>query len=383
LKEPTRGEASREPHTSCGGESRGDDRSRGIARKLLAALRIEPTDDIHEAYRFLEDVQLDGRPVVVAKWPSTRYHIYWPSWVKRPVTLVLNQLSLLVQLVRGLAQSRVVIVREYTNFAMALVAPFLWPWRNRIIFNVNDNLAPQLSALSRGSLHLMRRCGFRFMLLDGAHVQHELEARLGAMHLLTPYFSVTDRRDPVAARNRQSSPFRVGFVGYFRPDKGGVDALAEAIRALQQLPDLEVALGYWNRAQAEQLPADVREALVLHETLRYPDYLSFLSSCDAIVVLATPAYLLRHSGVLVDSVSRGTPVLCPDYPLLAFQALQPVRVGATYATLEELPARVQEVKAGYGELVRNFDEYFRVRSPRSVGVQLARQWKQDFRTRAA
>lgn len=372
MKEPTRGEASREPHTS-----------RGIARKLLAALRIEPTDDIHEAYRFLEDVQLDGKPVVVAKWPSTRYHIYWPRWVKRPVTLVFNQLSLLVQLARGLAQRRVVIVREYTNFAMALVAPFLWPWRNRIIFNVNDNLAPQLSALSRGSLHLMRRCGFRFMLLDGAHVQHELEARLGAMHLLTPYFSVTDRRDPVAARNRQRSPFRVGFVGYFRPDKGGVDALAEAIRALQQLPDVEVALGYWNRAQAEQLPADVREALVLHETLRYPDYLAFLSSCDAIVVLATPAYLLRHSGVLVDSVSRGTPVLCPDYPLLAFQALQPVRVGATYATLEELPARVQEVKAGYGELVRNFDEYFRVRSPRSVGVQLARQWKQDFRTRAA
>ena len=357
--------------------------SRGLARRLLSALRIVPTDDIHEAYRFLEDVQLDGKPVAVAKWPSTRYHIYWPNWVKRPVTLVYNQLALLVQLARGLAQGRVVIVREYTNFAMALVAPVLWPWRNRIIFNVNDNLAPQLSALSRGSLHLMRRCGFRFMLLDGAHVQHELEARLGAMHLLTPYFSVTDRRDRSAARTHQRSRFRVGFVGYFRPDKGGVDALADAIRALQQLPDVEVALGYWNRAQAEQLPADVRDELVLHETLRYPDYLAFLSSCDAIIVLATPAYLLRHSGVLVDSVSRGTPVLCPEYPLLAFQALQPVPVGATYATLDELPKRVQEVKTRYRELKGNFDEYFRVRSPRSVGVQLARQWNQDFRTRAA
>ena len=129
--------------------------SRSLVRKLLKALRIEPTDDIHEAYRFLDDVQLDGKRVVVAKWPSTRYHIYWPNWLKRPVTLVYNQLSLLVQLARGLAQGRVVIVREYTNFAMALVAPLIWPWRNRIIFNVNDNLAPQLSALSRASLRVM------------------------------------------------------------------------------------------------------------------------------------------------------------------------------------------------------------------------------------
>lgn len=355
---------------------------RGLARKLLAALRIEPTDDIHEAYRFLEGVRLAGKPVLVAKWPSTRYHIYWPMWLKRPVTLVFNHLALLVQLARGLAQGRVVIVREYTNFAMALAAPLLWPWRRRIIFNVNDNFAPQIGRLSRASLELLRRWGFRMMLLDGARVQPELEQRLGTLRLLTPYFSVPDRREATMAREHRRA-FRVGFVGYFRPDKGGVEALAEAIRALQRLPDVEVALGYWNRGQAEQLPDDVREKLLLRSTLRYADYLAFLAACDAIVVLATPAYRLRHSGVLVDSVSRGTPVLCPDYPLLAYQALHPVPVGATYGTLEELPARVQELKARRGELARNFEEYFRVRSPRSVSEQLARQWEQEARASAA
>ncbi|MGE5526762.1 MAG: hypothetical protein ACM3SS_23840 [Rhodospirillaceae bacterium] len=356
--------------------------SRGLGRTLLSMLRIVPTDDIHEAYRFLEHVRLDGKPVLVAKWPSTRYHIYWPNWLKRPATLVYNQMSLLVQIVRGLAQSRVVIVREYTNFAMALVAPLLWPFRNRIIFNVNDNLAPQLNLLSRASLQLMRRWGFHIMLLDGAHVQRDLEARLGTMRLLTPYFSVPDRREHSAAREPRNR-FRVGFVGYFRPDKGGVQTLAGAIRELQQLPDLEVALGYWNRGQVEQLPDDIRATLVLRDTLHYQDYLAFLSACDAIVVLATPAYLMRHSGVLVDSVSRGTPVLCPDYPLLAFQVLQPVPVGVTYSALDELPQRVQEVRARHTELKRNFEEYFRVRSANSVSAQLARQWVEYARPRAA
>lgn len=356
--------------------------SRRLMRRLLSLLRIEPTDDIHEAYRFLENMRLGGKPVLVAKWPSTHYHIYWPNWLKRPVTLVLNHLALLVQLARGLAGGRVVIVREYTNFAMALAAPLLWPWRCRIIFNVNDNFAPQIGMLSRASLQLLRRWGFRMMLLDGAQVQPALEQRLGAMHLLTPYFSVPDRRERAAARPARRC-FRVGFVGYFRPDKGGVHALAQAIRALQALPNVQVALGYWNRAQADQLPRDVRDKLELRETLRYGDYLGFLADCDAIVVLATPAYLMRHSGVLVDSVSRGTPVLCPDYPLLAFQALHPVPVGATYGALEELPARVQELRLRRDELARNFEEYFRVRSPRSVGAQLERQWRHATMASAA
>jgi hypothetical protein len=349
-------------------------RNDGWRRRALALLRIAPTDDIHEAYRFLEETELDGKPVLVAKWPTTRYHIYWPRWLKRPVTLVFNHLALLGQIARGLAQGRVVIVREYTNLSMALSAPLLLPWRDRIILNVNDNFAPQIGAVSRASTRLLQRWGFRLMLLDGAHVERDLVARLGEMRLLTPYFSVRDRRER-AAGGGGARRFRVGFVGYFRPDKGGVHALADAIRALQRLPDVEVALGYWNRGQVDELPDDVKARLVLRETLRYPDYLAFLATCDAIVVLATPAYLLRHSGVLVDSVSRGTPVLCPDYPLLAFQALHPVPVGATYGALEELPLRVQEVKARHAELTRNFEEYFRVRSPERVREQLALQWQ--------
>lgn len=342
-------------------------------RGLLAALRIEPTDDMHEPYRFLADVRLEGRPIVLATWPSTRYNLYWPNALKRPVTLIVNHLALLVTAARGLAGGHVVILREFTNGGMACLALPLWPWRRRLLLNVNDNLTPAVGAFSRLARAFVRRLGYTWLLLDGAEVRDELVRRLGPMALLTPYFVVPDRR-PARAPRRADAPFRVGFVGYFRRDKGGVAALASAIRAVQRLPGVDVALGCWSRAQAEHLPADVRRALRVCDTLRYPDYLAFLDGCDAVVLLATPAYALRHSGVLVDAVSRGTPVLCRDYPLLACQALRPVPVGVTYRGFDDLPARVLEVQARRHEFAANFERYFRERALCVVQAVLEREW---------
>lgn len=339
----------------------------------MAALRIERTQDMHEPYRFLREARLGAKRVVVASWPSTRYNIYWPMVIKRPVTQLVDHLAVVIQTLCAIARGRFVIVREYSNMPMACVALLLWPWRRRILLNVNDNFAPHAGRVSRMACQFLRRLGFTFMLLDGARVREEIMRRIGPMSLVTPNFSVPDRRAAKAAR-AAGSAFRVGFVGYFRRDKGGMTSLTDALRELQRLNGVEVALGYWNRAQAESLPPDVRAGLILCETLSYPRYLEFLDSCDVVVLLATPAYVLRHSGVLVDCVSRGTPVLCRDYPLLAFQALHPVPVGAVYRTLDELPARVVQVRARHAELLENFNAYFRERAAARVLADLERQW---------
>lgn len=343
-------------------------------RWLLSALRIEPTDDMHEPYRFLEDVRHRGRAVTVATWPSTRYNIYWPNRLKRPVTLVANHLALLFIAWRGLARGEAVILREFTNGGLASIAPLLWPWRRRLLLNVNDNFSPAVGVIGRLARALLLRLRFTFLLLDGDAVAARLERAYGPLKLVTPYFAVPDRR-PLRPPRPADRPFRVGFVGYFRRDKGGVDLLAAALRSIQRLPGVEVALGYWNREQAEQLPADVRRTLALCDTLRYPSYLAFLDSCDVVVLLATPAYELRHSGVLVDCASRGTPVLCRDYPLLASQALRPVPVGMTYADIDELPARVAALRERYDDFVTRFDPYLQQRATSLVRQTLERDWE--------
>lgn len=351
---------------------------------MLRGLGIERTSDIHQAYHFLEGVELDGRRVKVAKWPTTHYHIYWPNWLKKPATLLFNHLALLVQIYAGAAQGRVVIVREFTNWLFILLLPLIFPFRRRIVLNVNDNLAPDLSALSKACFNLLQRADFPVLLLDGEQVRRSLGERYAGLRLLTPYFAVPDRRGRRSARGDDRAAFTVGFVGYFRRDKGGVEALTEAIAALAGEEGVAVALGYWNRAQVEALPPELRERVALHDTFDYADYQRYLRSCDVIVVLAAEAfYQLRHSGVLVDTISCGTLALCPAYPLFRYQVLHPVPVGATYEKLEDLPARVRALRKDRARLQANFDRYFRLRTPAAVSAQMDEEWRAMRRPRGS
>jgi hypothetical protein len=350
---------------------------RSLGGRLLALAGIIPTDDIHSAYAFLETLVLGNSPVTVAKWPSTRYHVYWPNWLKRPLTLAYNHLALAAQIARGALAGRVVIVREFNNVLLLLLLPLIWPLRSQLLLNINDNLAPENSRVSRLSLVVLRRLGFRMLLLDGEAVPAGLLRKHAPIRLLTPYFAVSDRRRS-ARPHGLDGKLVVGFVGYFRRDKGGLEALVEAVRKLRSVPGVMMALGYWNREQVEALPADVKESVLLRETLRHEDYSEFLYSCDAVVVLASESYRLRHSGILVDTLSRGTLAICPAFPLLSCQALRPVPVGATYGSLADLPEAVKAVQENRARLLRNFDEYLRRRSCRSVSVQLAAQWERGL-----
>jgi len=350
-------------------------KSAALRAKVLRRLGIERTSDIHQAYSFLETVELEGRRVKIAKWPTTRYHIYWPGWIKKPVTLLANHVALLAQILAGAAQGRVVIVREFTNWLFVLLVPFIFPLRRRVILNINDNLAPRLSGVSKVCFDVLRRLDFPVLLLDGGNVARALCERTGDMRLLTPYFAVPDRRAGRATRGDPQRGFTVGFVGYFRHDKGGIEVLSEAVRRLVAEPGIATAVGYWNRDQIDALPGDVRERVILRDTFDRVQYFDYLRSCHVIVVLAAEEfYQLRHSGVLVDAISCGTLALCPAFPLFRYQVLHPVPVGATYDSLSDLPLRVRALRDDYQRLQGNFDRYFRLRAPEAVGAQMAEAW---------
>jgi hypothetical protein len=342
-------------------------------KQLLASVGIVPTSDIHSAYGFLDTLELEGVPVMVAKWPSTRYHVYWPNWLRRPATLAYNHASLAVQIVRGVVAGRIVVVREFNNSLFLLLLPLILPLRKRLILNINDNLAADMRRLSRVSFAILRNLGFRVLLLDGEAVTEDLQRQHPGMRLLAPYFAVSDRR---RQQRLERNEFVVGFVGYFRRDKGGIEALAQAIREVRKVEGVIVALGYWNREQIEALPADVKGAARLRDTMDPTDYSEFLYSCDAVVILASEAYRMRHSGILVDTLSRGTLAICPSLPLLGYQVLQPAPVGATYSTLAELPEAISAVRAQRSRLLGNFDEYLSRRSWNAVSGDLEAQWRQ-------
>jgi glycosyltransferase involved in cell wall biosynthesis len=348
-----------------------------LVNRILALVRIIPSPDPHAVYGFLEDLHLDGRPVLVTKSPSAQYDIYWPTWLKRPVALAFDHLALAWRIVAGALSGRVVIVREFNNHFFLPLLPLAWVFRSRLILNVNENL-PQGpgQAYRRVLIGTLARLGVRMMLLDGKEVRGDLEADYPPIRLLTPYFGITDRRRPLPAEPAPDDrAFVVGFVGYFRRDKGGLEALANAIRLLNAEAGIKVALGYWNKPQIDSLPEDVKESVRMTSTHRYDDYSDFIHSCDALVVMAAPTgYNLRHSGILVDALSRGVPAICPNHTLLRFQATAPVPVGVTYADLADLPQAVKSARARRAELRSNFDAYFAARATAAVELELAGDW---------
>jgi hypothetical protein len=332
-------------------------------------LRMQPIRDIHAVYDFLDHVQVDGLPVTVLSWPSTRFHIFWPRLLKKLVP-VINHLAMLYALLRA-KRDRVIVVREFDNLWFLLVSPAFWLLRSRMVLNVNQNFSCPLG-LGAGAraLGILTRMGFRFMWLDAAAALPDIRAHYPRLRVCTPLFPVQRRR--TASRNAQrGEKFTVGLVGYFREDKGGVAKAVALAHTLSRIPGVQVAAGFWNDAQREQFCADAAPHIATCSTYETADYHRFLDRCHAVVVLAErDAYYYRHSGILMDCIAHGALPICPSYPLLESIITRPEPVGATYGDGEKLRCVVMRVLAQYHRLRGNLAAHASARTPDHVSAAL-------------
>jgi hypothetical protein len=324
------------------------------------------------------ELKLFGRAVVIASWPTTRYHIYWPLWLKKPVSVVVNHLAILVVALKGCVYGSIVIVREFMVLPFVPVALLLYPWRKRIILNLNDVFAQKGGALRDGAFRALSRMGYRMMLLDGANVEKELLTRKALERVLVPRFGAHDRRvDYAENRSAGGTSFRVGLVGDFRGEKGGRTALLDILEKLSYQPELDVAVGYWDEKILSAIPATLVGRLTIVNTFEFDNYLRFLASCNVVITHAGDAYRYRHSGVIMDAVSLGVIVVCPNYPVLRSQIETPVEVGITYSSLDDIPDAVNAALKMQPILTANFDRYLRERGPEWVSSDLERVWDGD------
>jgi hypothetical protein len=352
-------------------------------RRWQRWLRIEPIADIHAAYDFFRDVTVHGHPLHVVSWPSTRHHIYWPRAL-RVLLPPLNHLAMLLGALRA-PKDAVLLVREFDNLWLLLLAPAFWPLRRRMVLNINHNFRrPPGRGLAGWALRAVARLGFRMLWLDGAAALPDVRPSCPRLEVATPWFPVSALRPHAHPAPRTAADMLVGIVGYFREDKGGLDKLLDVTRELHAVPGVRVAVGFWNESQRLRFTAAADAGIATCSTFAARDYHAFLARCDALVILAeADAYYYRHSGILMDTIGHGTIPICPAYPLLTSIVTQPAAVGAVYGSPEDLSAVVQRVIAQRDRLAANFRLHARARNCAQVGAALEALLRAEPRGRSS
>lgn len=345
-------------------------------------LRVEAIPDIHGVYEFFGQVRVGGMPLRVLSWPSTRFHVFWPRPLKKLLPLI-NHLAMLLAL-RRVKRGQAVLVREFDNLWFLLLAPAFWFFRRRLVLNVNQNFSRPLGAGGRArALKLLARLGFRLLWLDGAAALPDIRPHFPRVAVCTPLFPVPEGRC-AAPDGRNAGSFTVGVVGYFREDKGGVAKAVAVARELSTIPGVRVAAGFWNDGQRAEFCAAAPSHIETCSTFEVADYHAFLGRCHAVVILAErDAYYYRHSGILIDCISRGTLPVCPEHPLLQSIIMRPVPVGAVYGDREHLRCVVRRLLAQRERLQANFAVHAAARTADQVGAALEEMLQRDRAGRAA
>jgi hypothetical protein len=286
---------------------------------------------------------------------------------------MLNHAALAWQTLRGVLHGDHVIVREFRNGPLVCFSWFLWPFRKKILLNINGNIPVEgggrASAIAFRVLTLMR---FRFMLLDGQVARDRLLRRFPKLHLTTPLFCVQDRREAISPNARRSSRFRLGLVGNFRAEKGGLESVRDTIHMLADVPNVEIAIGYRDNTLKERLP---KESVLLRYTGARADYIDFVRSCDAMLFFGdAAAYQVRHSGALLDCLGQRVPSIAPDFLLFRSVLSFPCSVGITYRRPEEIRGAVETMISRRAEFATNFEAYFVGRGIRQLQGSINALW---------
>jgi hypothetical protein len=141
--------------------------------------------------------------------------------------------------------------------------------------------------------------------------------------------------------SRREGPLRVGVVGLLRGDKP-VDQIFRLLAGMQEELGIRLVLGTpsWQKPNwVDALPVEVVE------TWRDAQYFGCLANLDVLIVdFRRDDYWFRPSGVIIDAAMSGCAVLCPDFPVMRAEIVDPVRIGRAFTDLSEVPALLREMK---------------------------------------
>ena len=265
--------------------------------------------------------------------------------------------------VQRLKKDQCMLIQEFSNIPLAMIFPFIWLLRDRLMFVVNHNLQWTVRrSTERAAFGMLGRMGCRFVFFEQipAEALRELGITPKGCFALPHPVSATSR-----FRTRDSAIKRVGVIGQFRAEKG-LDSLLEHLKPLSAKYD--IMIGVPNREDFKRNSQYAGENwFELTNTAGPHAYRDALLGCD-VIVLNHPAsgYQFRASGLIADAAAAHVPVVVRRLPVLEAQISRPVRIGECFDDLSGLEDALGKVDVNLRGGVYKFEEYIQARSAQEL-----------------
>lgn len=259
---------------------------------------------------------------------------------------------------------KTIIVREFSNNAMLLFSPILFLCRKHILFNINHNLI-DFNLNSFSPIKIMCKMGFRFLLLDGSLAVSSFPKSIRTQ-FLTPYFPLTRRVNNSYKISIKTKKRILGIAGNARLKGINIACIHKIIKNLSKIKNWDIHIS--NSFNTHNNLKTIKN-IKFFNTKSHQKYLNFLSSCDAILILANKKdYFYRNSGSIMDSISCGAVPIVNSFPVFISQINKPVKIGLAYESLEKINQVLSKFNTSIPALIKNRNRYFSER--RIVNVDL-------------
>lgn len=251
------------------------------------------------------------------------------AWLRKGLKLLglmWSHIDLGRQVHRWRQQDAVIIRGFCTEFiALTYLASFGFTQNVYILIHHNIQQAAQ-NPLARWMLYVLHRMGYRIIVNESRDMLQAVgfTARETMRHVSLPHpvipVAPTVAADPMARK-------KVGIIGHVRPGKQAAETMQQLL-PLQERLHFTLVVGTDDFSHFDEIDWQGAERI---NTTTQADYLRAIAYCDVVVLnYEKSRYFYRCSGVVADAIGAQTLSLCPNYPMIRHQIMEPTCVGVLY-----------------------------------------------------
>lgn len=304
----------------------------------------------------LAGATINGRGATILSycWP----HVKFRNRLLAIIAVFLRNIYMVLIALSGVIAGgdRFFIFREFSNGVMFLLIPLTFFIRGRCIFNVNHNLK-NIEHRFPWSIRVMSVLGYYFLIFDGQNLVTYIPPNLRKAFIFTPFPCVAMGG---AYKKTEGGVARIGVVGDFRSEKTDSTEFSGILKSVSEMSRSTIQIGV--RSSVALRDVSVPDGVLVRSTAGHSEYISFLSDCDVLLVLAKrEAYFSRNSGTIMDAIACGVIPVVPNLPVLESQVTTPRKVGVVYSDYFGIQKSIVEAIEKMNALRSAMDDYLAMR----------------------